>query len=348
MGLSVAIQCVGLTKMFARRRGYQDLLLHPLNRTYLAALHEVNLTIHQGELVGLLGPNGAGKTTLLKLLATLILPTSGTALINSYDIRQEASLVKSQVGFVFSDERSFYWRLTGRENLMFFAALHHLFGSSQRTRVTKVLAIVGLEDVADRPFGTYSTGMRQRLAIARALLPDPVVLLMDEPTKGVDPLVAAALRTFIREELVTAHGKTVLMATHHVEDVEDMCDRVVVLANGCVRADGPLDSIRTDLRLDNNYTVVVDYLSPVGFELLRQLGHITIRNGHLKEGGNGQVEMDLSPFTLPLSVQNVAQIAAVNGGCLIACAPRRASLTEILEHLTGRGGTSVESYGAEV
>jgi len=197
-----AIHTEALTKQFPAHQGWRGLL----SPTTLAApaVDRVSLQIAEGELFGLVGPNGAGKTTLIKLLATLIVPTSGAAFVHGHPLGHTRA-IKASLGLVTSDERSFYWRLTGRQNLAFFAALHGLPAREIPARVTATLALMDLDGQADTRFQTYSTGMRQRLSIARALLHQPRLLFLDEPTKGLDP--SATLRRRSRHRARTPGSK---------------------------------------------------------------------------------------------------------------------------------------------
>lgn len=201
------------------------------------ALDNVSLTIPQGEICGLLGVNGAGKTTLIKTLAALILPDQGRVEIGGIDLVKFPLQVKRRVGLVTTNDRSFYWRLSSRENLDFFASLHGLSGATKKTRIEELLHLLAIEQMADQQFMTLSTGQRQRLAIARALLSDPAMLLLDEPTTGLDPVAAAAFKTFVRDHLVRRQGKTVLWCTHYLHEAEQLCDRVVLLHQGRIGAD---------------------------------------------------------------------------------------------------------------
>ena len=209
------------------------------------ALRDVSLTIESGEFFGLFGPNGAGKTTLIRVLSTLVIPSSGTARIHDLDIVRHADKVRSQIGLVFSNENSFYGRLSGRQNLEFFAALQNLGREQSRRRAADLLALFDLTAAADSAVQSYSTGMRQRLNVARALLHDPKVIFLDEPTKGMDILAAESLRELLRKELVERQHKTVLLTTHDLQEMELLCDRVGILDQGELRAVGtPVDLIR--------------------------------------------------------------------------------------------------------
>lgn len=248
----IAVQTCSLTKRFPRPD-------HPIAEIFLQkwappAVENVTLTIHEGELFGLLGPNGAGKTTLLKMLATLITPTFGEAWVNGHSLPHDEA-VKAGIGLVTTDERSFYWRLTGRQNLNFFAHLHSIPSKEIPSRIEELFALTHLQSMADQPFRTYSTGMRQRLAIARALLHRPKILFLDEPTRGLDPPSIRALHHLIRHELTGQQGLTVLLTTHWLWEAEELCDRLAILHGGRIRACGTLAELRALLGARAQYRV---------------------------------------------------------------------------------------------
>jgi len=206
------------------------------------ALSDVSFTIREGETVGLLGPNGAGKTTLLKIIATLLYPSSGRVLIHGRDMVRESARVRGDLGLVTCDERSFYWRLSGRHNLAFFAALYGLPNKQAEGRVRVLLEALGLAAAADRPFHSYSSGMKQKLAIARGLLADPRVILYDEPTRSLDPLSVHNIRNWLAEN--RPPHTTHLIATNQLAEAEELCDRVLILNRGVVIAAGTIPQIR--------------------------------------------------------------------------------------------------------
>lgn len=232
-----SIETERLTKRFVLDRGLLDQVRNPGKRDVITTLDEVNLKVQEGEVLGLLGPNGAGKSTLIKILCTLILPSEGNAYVGGFDVVKEGQKVRSCIGFITTDERSFYWRLSGRENLQFFATLQNLPQSIARARVEELLDVVRLKNRADEPFLNYSAGMKQRMAIARGLLNDPAVLFMDEPTRSLDPGAAKSLRDFIKEHIVEEKGKTVFISTHQLDEAEQLCDRVAILDEGRIKAD---------------------------------------------------------------------------------------------------------------
>jgi len=207
----------------------------------------VDLLVRKGEVFGILGPNGAGKTTLIKILCTLILPTGGTARINGFDLEKESGKVREAIGLVTTDERSFYWRLTGRQNLEFFASLHNFYSNDAREMVDDLLGVVDLRYAADERFLNYSAGMKQKMAIARGLLNDPAVLFMDEPTRSLDPGAAQNLRDFIKEVIVKERGKTIFVSTHNLEEAEELCDRVAIFDDGRIKVVGSPADLKAGL-----------------------------------------------------------------------------------------------------
>ncbi len=248
-------------------RRYRDCLLHPFarHRTF-AALSDVNLTIHRGDRIALLGPNGAGKTTLLKLIGGLLLPSAGELLVNGRDTVWHNAEARRSVGFVMNEERSFYWRLTGRQNLEFYGALDNLFGRPLKERIDELLALVGLAGDADKLVAHYSSGMKQRLAMARGLLADPDVLILDEPTRTLDPIACEELVEFIVARLHRDAGKTLLIATHRLEEAAKLCGRILVIDKGLVRAEADTGVIAAQ-----GLTLAAYYRKAIGHDIDREI-----------------------------------------------------------------------------
>jgi ABC-2 type transport system ATP-binding protein len=225
-------------------------------------LFGVSFEVRSGQLFGLLGPNGAGKTTLLKLLATLCIPDHGQIYINGLDAGRNPILVKQHIGLCTSEERSFYFRLTARANLRFFGTLMGLHGKRLEKRIEEVAGLLDLRFALDRRFDTFSSGMRQRLALARAILADPPIILLDEPTRAVDPLHAHEIRRLIRHELVERRGKTAVLATNILEEAWALCDQVAVVHDGRIVALGPPKALNAKIahtsRLRVTYKVCPD------------------------------------------------------------------------------------------
>ncbi|MFH0859987.1 MAG: ABC transporter ATP-binding protein [Candidatus Altiarchaeota archaeon] len=245
-----AIETINLTKDYPLHRGLLHALRKPFAKETIRALDNVSLHVERGELFGILGLNGAGKTTLIKILCSLILPTAGKAYVNGYDVESEDILVRKSIGFVNTNERSFYWRLTGRQNLEFFAALYDI--KNPRDRIDELLNFLNLEKIADNRFDTYSTGMKHRMSIARGLLHDPEILFFDEPTAGLDVRSSHHIRQFIKEELVGRRKKTVILTTHNMKEAETLCDIVSILHEGRVKVTGTLKQIKKGLNQDES------------------------------------------------------------------------------------------------
>ncbi len=236
MTATPAVRTVGLTKEFetGRRTMWQRLRREPDRRERFRAVDSIDLEVEPGEIFGVLGPNGAGKTTTLKMLSTLLEPTSGEARVLGIDVREHPREVRARLGGMLSGERSLYWKLTARENLEYFAALYHVPPRETRARIDRALAEVQLADRAEDYVERYSTGMRQRLALARALLPDPPLLILDEPTVGLDPQAARDLRARVRD--LQGQGRTILLTTHYMEEADQLCDRVAIVDHGRIVA----------------------------------------------------------------------------------------------------------------
>ncbi len=229
--------------------------MHPFRKKDITALNNVNIQIKKNELFGLLGPNGAGKTTLIKILCTLVLPTSGRALVNGLDVEKDGKKIRKIIGYVIGDERSFYWRLTGRQNLRFFAKLNNISHKEADQKIKNLLEFMELTHDADRMFKDYSTGMRQKLAIARGLLTNPEIIFMDEPTSGLDPITAQKLIRFIREKLVEEEGKTVIFATHNLHEAEILCDQIAIINGGKVKIAGTVKEIKKMFHSEKRYVI---------------------------------------------------------------------------------------------
>lgn len=218
----LAVETKKLTKFFGR--------------SATLALDGVDLEVPAGEVFALLGPNGAGKTTLIKILCSLILPDGGEASVYGLDVVKNPAEVRSLLSFVVGEERSFYWRLTGRQNLEFFATLYNLPRKAARQRIEEAASILGLEDLEKR-YQEYSTGMKQRLALARSLLHDAKLIFMDEPTRSLDPNASLKLREFIRK-------KTVFFTTHQIQEAQSLADRIAILDKGKIKACGTLKELQ--------------------------------------------------------------------------------------------------------
>jgi len=212
---------------------------------YVEALRGVSLNVRHGEVVGLLGPNGAGKTTTIKILSTLLLPDSGEAYVEGFDVVREADKVRERIGIMLTVEKGFYNRLTGRENLEYFGALYGIPPKILKDRIDKLLNLLELDKLggSDRLFEEFSLGMKARLSLARALLKDPPVVFLDEPTLGLDPPSARKIRLLVKE--LAREGKAVLYTSHNMFEVEIVCDRIVMINKGRIVAEGSPEELKS-------------------------------------------------------------------------------------------------------
>lgn len=269
-----AVQATGISKTYSRTSFRLPLVKQP--QTTRPAVFNVSLSVTNGELFGLLGPNGAGKTTLVKILCTLIIPDNGQAWIGGHPLR-DGRAIRAVTGLVVSDERSFYWRLTTGQNLRFFAALQGLHGRVAEGRVAAVLADVRLADRVDQRFSDLSSGMRQRLAIARALLHEPRVLFLDEPTRSLDPVATARLHDLL-QTLQQEKNLSIILITHDLSEAEKMCERVALMHDGRIAALGAPAELRAAIDPRHRYVITIGALTDSARAALqtRPLGDILI------------------------------------------------------------------------
>jgi ABC-2 type transport system ATP-binding protein len=221
-------------------------ITHFYPRKLKPALDNVSFEVKPGQIFGLLGPNGAGKTTMVRILSTLIIPTSGTAKICGYDIRKKESRARASLGIVIGEERAFYYRLNGYQNLEFFGGILGLRGKELRKRIEEKLESVGLENDRKLPFMKYSTGMKKKLNIARALLIDPQVYLLDEPNSGIDPNSAIKIRQLILD--LKEKDKTILLTTHNMDEADRLSDVIGILRQGKMVAIDTPKNLRMSLK----------------------------------------------------------------------------------------------------
>lgn len=226
-----------VTMQFPIAKRYREMVSHPFRaRRRFTALNGVSLEIEKGDRIAVMGPNGAGKTTLLKLIGGLLLPTDGEIIVSGFNTLQHDTSARKSVGFVLNEERSFFWRLNAVENLEFFGALDNLWGVDLQRRIHELIRLVGLEAAAEKPISAYSSGMKQRLALARGLIAEPEVLILDEPTRALDPVASDELVDFILSRIYRQSNKTLLIATHRLEEAMKLCNKVLVIDEGRLKA----------------------------------------------------------------------------------------------------------------
>jgi sodium transport system ATP-binding protein len=214
-------------------------------RDKVVAVHDVSFRCEPGQIYGLLGANGAGKTTTLRILATILRPTSGTAVVAGYDVNREPAKVRAHVGFL-STATALYGRLTAQEMVEYFGRLYGLDEDRLHREMDQIFATLEMNDFRDRPCEKLSTGMKQKVSIARTLIHDPPVMIFDEPTVGLDVMTARTIVSFIRH--CRERGKTVIFSTHVMSEVEKLCDRIGIIHTGRILAEGSLAELRERYR----------------------------------------------------------------------------------------------------
>lgn len=225
------------------------------------AVDHIDLSVHKGEIYGFLGPNGAGKTTAIRMLCTLLTPSSGSAKVAGYDIARQANEVRKKIGLV-SEKLIMYPRLTAFENLMFFGSLYEIDQNSLRKRTHELLDMVQLTPFRDKLVGSYSSGMRQRVNVIRALLHDPEIIFLDEPTTALDPQSTRFVRDLIKE--LKEMGHTIVLTTHIMEEADELSDRISIIDHGKIIATDTPQELKNKYKSDNLLEV---FLTLTGREL---------------------------------------------------------------------------------
>jgi ABC-2 type transport system ATP-binding protein len=274
------IEVEALTRRYATRTGFRR-----GTRKEVEAVRGISFEVQPGELFGLLGPNGAGKTTTIKMLITLLLPTSGSARVLGYDVVAEPREVRRRIGYVFGGDKGLYERLSGLDNLRYFAELYAVPPREQAARIGELLELVGLAGRERERVEGYSRGMRQRLHIARGLLHRPQVLFLDEPSIGIDPVGARELRQTVAA--LTAQGTTVLLTTHYMFEADELCDRIAVIAGGRIVAEGTPAQLKS--RVSDGHVVEIEVFDGVDdrIESVRAIPGVT--SVGLEDGGHAQL-----------------------------------------------------------
>ena len=302
------------------------------------AVNDLNLSIKRGEVFGLLGPNGAGKTTTILMLLGLTEPTAGSALIEGMDCTRNPLEVKSITGYL-PDNVGFYSDMTGRQNLRFTGRMNGLSGKALEERIAHLLNRVGMEQAADRKAGTYSKGMRQRLGIADVLMKDPEIIIMDEPTLGIDPEGMRELLTLIRE-LAQEDGRTILISSHQLHQIQQVCDRVGIFVGGQLIASGTLPELEEQIRRDGSYLLELE-VQPCDDRLL---GMLRGQEGVLRISKEGNTFLIDAKTDLRASL---TRFLGEYGYTVLHLHQRGGDLDEIYRRYFEKAGQSNETNGME-
>ena len=302
-------------------------------KAMFTAVNGVDLQIKRGEIFGLLGPNGAGKSTTIRMLCTLLEPTSGTAQVNGFDIVKQANDVRRSLGTVLAGERSIYWKLTGRENLEYFAALYHIPPGIAKKRVEELIERMEIKDRSNELVEKYSTGMRQRIAIAKALLARPPILLLDEPTLGLDPQAARRVRELIAE--LKQEGHTILLTTHYMEEADQLSDRIGIIDTGKVIALDTPEGLKR--RIDQKEVIRLE-LTGWHDEIAEKLKSISgIESITTHQQGEADLwEVSLHAQNSRTAIPRIVEQISGNGTRLVNMNIVKPSLEDVFIHLTGK------------
>mgnify|MGYP001116237880 CR=1 FL=1 len=328
-----AIIASNLTKIFLtkKRRGR---LPFAGEKVKIKALDGLNLRVKEGEILGLLGPNGAGKTTLIKILNTLIIPDSGTAKVNGYDILKEPVKVRESVGVMLTGERTLYWKLTGRENLLYFSKLYHVPKDLARRRIDELLALTGLEEKADELVENYSSGQRVRLGFAKALINDAPIMFFDEPTMSLDPQFSRRIRNTIRW-LNEEKGKTILLATQNMFEADELCHTVSIIDQGKIIVTGSPNELKAKLLEKRSIKVIARNLS------LREFYNENLPNDvkwTIKEIDDGQsIILQAIVEDEESALSELLDMITRHSGKVVNVTVSEPSLEDVFIKFTGRG-----------
>lgn len=299
----------------------------------LKALDNVSMGIRKGELFGFLGPNGAGKTTLIKIFCTLLLPTSGSAYVRGHDVVKEASSVRKIINMISGGETPGYGILTVAENLWFFSQLYGIRGDVAKARVKELLEAVGLADQEKTRMNRLSSGMKQRLSVARGFMNDPEVLFLDEPTLGLDVLSAKKIRGYIRNWVNTHLEKTVLLTTHYMAEADELCDRVGIIHEGRVVACDEPSTLKAMVKDKTVFQFQVAGAS--------DYTRLNVVKGVVGLSWAHRIESDTSTLKVVLSeeaaVAEIESALKALGSRILSVESPEPTLEDVFIHLVGKG-----------
>jgi len=321
-----AIKTEDLTRVFRlRKREAKE------GKREILALDRVNLEVSPGELFGLLGPNGAGKTTLIKILATLLLPTSGRAWVAGVDVVEKPQVVRRYINMVAGGETSGYGLLTVEENLWMFAHFYGIPSREARRRIRELLAMVDMADRAKTKTYHLSSGMRQKMNLVRGFLTDPQILFLDEPTLGLDVQIARTIRNFIRQWLRDHPGRTILLTTHYMHEAEELCHRVAIIDRGKILACAPPEELKRRLRTEAVFRLYLEGALDAKSILDGTKGIVAL--AQKEENGHTSLDLILTEEEVLVSILSRLQAA---GGRLLALKKEEPTLEDVFLAMVGR------------
>lgn len=325
-----AVEVRGLKKYFVT---YKRKFLRKTDKKEFKAVDDVNFDIHRGEIFGLLGPNGAGKTTTIKMITGLLRPTSGSVKVMGLDVDKNPMEALRKIGTVLAGDRSIYWKLTARENLEYFGALYGLDRKEAKKRTQEILDRLGLNEKADELVEKFSTGMKQKVALGKALIPNAPVVLLDEPTLGLDPQSALNLREIIMD--IKNEGRTVLLTTHYMEEADFLCDRIAIIDGGKIIA---LDTPENLKKKINEVKLIKIEVQKVNDKLLEDIRNIKDIQQVINSYNNdkGSYELTIHHVNGEDIIQKIIDVTFQNKTRILNINVIEPSLEDVFIHLTGK------------
>ncbi len=314
-------------------------MIRGTNGPFIEALRGVDLDIKKGEVFGLLGPNGAGKSTLIKILCTLVIHDEGDVFVNGYDVKRQPGKVLRNLQAVLPESRGFSWRLSGRQNLEFYALLYGLSKEVAKQRIDYLLDITGLKLREADDYQRYSTGMQRKLLLCRALLRDTQCLLFDEPTSGLDPASAIEFRRLLRDKLSREEGKTIFMSTHNMDEAQDICDRIAILDRGKIIAcDTPAN---VQYALSDDKIFEISFVTPISesriLQTVEELKQVAgVRDVRTESGQNGDVSELLLRVNRTVLLSAILPAVGRPGTAIATINTREPTLEEVFTSMTRR------------
>ncbi|MCK4403703.1 MAG: ABC transporter ATP-binding protein [candidate division Zixibacteria bacterium] len=304
------------------------------NNGKLIALENANIKIHQGELFGLLGPNGAGKTTLIKILSTLLLPNSGTALVDRIDVVKYPEKVRRKINMVCGGEQCGYGILTVRETLWMFSQFYGIPNKVVHRRIDQLLKILKMEEFARTKIGKLSTGLRQKLNFMRGFVCDPKIMFLDEPTLGLDVQIARDVRAYIRTWMKENPERTILLTTHYMAEADELCDRIAIIDKGKVLVCDTPQNLKKSLAKETVFRIEV----PLSANRMEKFGQIPgvkqFAYEHRSHLGRTELKFILEEES---AISNVTEFLSHNGSKIISLSKMEPSLEDVFVGLVGRG-----------
>jgi len=316
-----AIEAKSLTRVFGGNKGKKP----------LTALDSVDLVVEEGELFGLLGPNGAGKTTFIKILATLLLPTSGTVKVLGHDVEREAQAIRPRINMVSGGETSGYGLLTVKENLWMFSQFYGMPSNEAKRTIEGMLELFGMSDKANAKVRTISTGQRQKMNVVRGFVTDPDLIFLDEPTLGLDVNASFIIRSYIRKWVKEQSGKTVLLTTHYMAEADELCDRLAIIDRGKVLACDAPAKLKRSVARDSTFTILT---TPC--PCISEIGRIPGVKGfsNRTDGSNEEVRFVLEEESV---IADIVSFLTSRQSKIISLTKTEPTLEDVFIQLVGRG-----------